>query len=120
MASLEFRNVTKRFGSTTVIENMNLTIEDGSFTVLIGPSGCGKTTLLRMIAGIGLQTSGKVLLDGKDISDLPPGKRDVAMVFQNYAIYPTMSVRENIEYGLKNNKVPLEEETGALKRYAKL
>jgi sn-glycerol 3-phosphate transport system ATP-binding protein len=109
MASLEFKNVTKRFGSTTVIENMNLIIEDGSFTVLIGPSGCGKTTLLRMIAGIGLQTSGKVLLDGKDISDLPPGKRDVAMVFQNYAIYPTMSVRENIEYGLKNNKVPLEE-----------
>ena len=106
MASIEFQNITKKFGSTTVIENMNLVIRDGSFTVLIGPSGCGKTTLLRMIAGIGPQTSGKVLLDGKDITSLAPGKRDVAMVFQNYAIYPTMTVRDNIEYGLKNNKIP--------------
>ena len=109
MAAIEFKNVTKKFGNNTVIDRMNLSIKDGSFTVLIGPSGCGKTTLLRMIAGIGPQTSGKVLLDGKDISDLPPGKRNVAMVFQNYAIYPTMTVRENIEYGLKNNKVPADE-----------
>lgn len=106
MASIEFQNITKRFGNTTVIDNLNLKVRDGSFTVLIGPSGCGKTTLLRMIAGIGPQTSGKVLLDGKDITGLAPGKRDVAMVFQNYAIYPTMTVQENIEYGLKNNKIP--------------
>lgn len=106
MGTIKFQNVTKKFGDFTAIDNLTLDIKDGSFTVLIGPSGCGKTTLLRMIAGIGPQTSGKVMLDGVDISDLPPGKRGVAMVFQNYAIYPTMTVRENIEYGLKNNKVP--------------
>ncbi|MCC8125871.1 MAG: ABC transporter ATP-binding protein [Clostridiales bacterium] len=109
MAKIELVKVTKRFGNTTVLENLDLTIEDGEFTVLIGASGCGKTTLLRMIAGIGPQTSGQILMDGVDISDLPPGKRDLAMVFQNYAIYPTMSVRENIEYGLKNKKVPTAE-----------
>lgn len=106
MAKIEFRNVYKSFGDTKVIENLDLTIEDGKFTVLVGASGCGKTTLLRMIAGIGPASSGQILLDGKDISHTPPGKRDIAMVFQNYAIYPTMSVRENIEFGLKNNKVP--------------
>ena len=89
MASIEFQNVTKKFGDNTVISSMNLTIEDGSFTVLVGPSGCGKTTLLRMIAGIGPQTSGRVLVGGRDVTDIEPGKRGVAMVFQNYAIYPT-------------------------------
>ena len=106
MASIAFQNVTKAFGKTVIVDKLNLTIEDGKFTVLVGPSGCGKTTLLRMIAGLGPQTSGRVLIDGKDVSDIPPGKRGVAMVFQNYAIYPTMSVRENIEFGLKNNKIP--------------
>ena len=109
MASIEFQNVTKSFGNTAVIKDLNLTIEDGSFTVLVGPSGCGKTTLLRMIAGIGPQTSGAVLIDGTDVTEIAPGKRGVAMVFQNYAIYPTMSVSNNIEFGLKNNKVPKEE-----------
>ncbi|MBD5147422.1 MAG: ABC transporter ATP-binding protein [Oscillibacter sp.] len=109
MASIEFRNVTKSFHNTTVIKDLNLTIKDGSFTVLVGPSGCGKTTLLRMIAGIGPQTSGAVLIDGTDVTEIAPGKRGVAMVFQNYAIYPTMSVEDNIEFGLKNNKVPKEE-----------
>ncbi len=109
MASIEFKNVTKKFDQTTVIENLDLKIENGSFTVLVGPSGCGKTTLLRMIAGIGPQTSGEVLLDGEDVTDIEPGKRDVAMVFQNYAIYPTMTVRDNIEFGLKNKKVAKED-----------
>lgn len=109
MAQIEFRNVTKAFDKVKVIEDLDLVIPDGKFTVLVGASGCGKTTLLRMIAGIGPATSGQVLLDGKDITDMAPGKRDIAMVFQNYAIYPTMSVRENIEFGLKNNKVPKEE-----------
>ena len=106
MAKIEFRNVCKYFGDTKVIENLNLTIEDGKFTVLVGASGCGKTTLLRMIAGIGPATSGQILLDGEDITDVPPGKRGIAMVFQNYALYPTMTVRQNIEFGLKNNGVP--------------
>jgi sn-glycerol 3-phosphate transport system ATP-binding protein len=109
MASIEFQKVSKSFGNNTVIRDLDLVIEDGKFTILVGPSGCGKTTLLRMIAGIGRQTSGRVLIGGKDVSDVEPGDRGVAMVFQNYAIYPTMSVRENIEFGLRNNKVPKEE-----------
>ncbi len=109
MAEIKFVDVNKSFGDTKIIEHMNLTIKDGSFTVLVGPSGCGKTTLLRMIAGIGPASSGQILLDGEDITDKAPGKRGVAMVFQNYAIYPTMTVRENIEFGLRNNHVPKEE-----------
>jgi len=111
LASIEFVNVTQAFDKNVIIQDMNLRIEDGKFTVLVGPSGCGKTTLLRMIAGLDRQTSGSVLIDGKDVTSIPPGQRGVAMVFQNYAIYPTMSVRENIEFGLKNNKVPKEERT---------
>ncbi len=118
MAAIEFKNVSKSFGNTKIIENLDLTIQDGKFTVLVGASGCGKTTLLRMIAGIGPATSGQVLMDGKDITDLDPGKRDIAMVFQNYAIYPTMTVRENIEFGLKNNKVPKEERDRLIREVA--
>ncbi len=106
MASIEFSQREQELGSTKVIEDLSLVIEDGKFTVLVGPSGCGKTTLLRMIAGIGPQTSGRVLIDGTDVFDTAFGKRGVAMVFQNYAIYPTMTVRENIEFGLINNRVP--------------
>ena len=109
MGKIELKNICKSFGSTKVIEDLNLTIEDGKFTVLIGSSGCGKTTLLRIIAGIGPQTSGTVWIDDKNVTDVAPAKRDIAMVFQNYAIYPTMTVRENIEFGLKNRKVPKEE-----------
>ena len=109
MAGIRFEDITKKFGDKVILDHINLDIENGSFTVMIGPSGCGKTTLLRIIAGIGPQTSGKIYLDGEDISGLPPAKRNVAMVFQNYAIYPTMTVKENIEFGLKNNKVPKEE-----------
>ena len=109
MAEIVFEQVSKSFGNTKVIENLNMTIRDGAFTVLLGPSGCGKTTLLRMIAGIGPATSGTIYMDGEDISAVPPGKRNVAMVFQNYAIYPTMSVRKNIEFCLENNRVPKKE-----------
>ena len=120
MAEIVFEKVGKSFGSTKVIEDLDLTIEDGKFTVLVGSSGCGKTTLLRMIAGIGPATSGRILMDGKDITHQPPEKRDIAMVFQNYAIYPTMSVRENIEFGLKNKKVPKEERDRRIKEYAEI
>lgn len=99
---------------------MNLTIRDGAFTVLLGPSGCGKTTLLRMIAGIGPATSGTLYMDGEDISAVPPGKRNVAMVFQNYAIYPTMSVRKNIEFCLENNRVPKKERKERVERVANI
>ena len=106
MGEIVFKNICKSFGETKVIENLDLTIKDGEFTVLVGASGCGKTTLLRMIAGIGPATSGELYIDGEEVSDVPPGKRGIAMVFQNYAIYPTMSVYGNIEFGLKNRKVP--------------
>ena len=120
MAEIRFDNITKKFGEKVILDRINLSIEDGSFTVMIGPSGCGKTTLLRIIAGIGPQTSGRVFLDGEDISGLPPAKRNVAMVFQNYAIYPTMTVRENIEFGLKNNKVPKPERDKLIKEISEI
>ena len=120
MAEIRFEDITKKFGDKIILDRLNLSIEDGSFTVMIGPSGCGKTTLLRIIAGIGPQTSGKVYLDGEDISGLPPAKRNVAMVFQNYAIYPTMTVQENIEFGLKNNKVPKEERERLVKEISEI
>ena len=89
-----------------VIEDLNLDIREGSFTILLGPSGCGKSTTLRMIAGLEDVSGGKLSIDGEDMKDVPPGERDIAMVFQNYAIYPTMTVRGNIEFGLKNAKIP--------------
>ena len=109
MGAIQLKNVTKKFGDQMVIDDLNLSIEDGSFTVLVGPSGCGKSTTLRMITGLDEPTSGDIYIDGKKINDLTPGKRDSAMVFQNYALYPTMTVRENIEFGLENKKVPKEE-----------
>lgn len=109
MGAIQLKNVTKKFGNDVVIDNLNLEIQDGSFTVLVGPSGCGKSTTLRMITGLDEPTSGDIFIDNHKINDLTPGKRDIAMVFQNYALYPTMTVRENIEFGLENKKVPKEE-----------
>ena len=119
MAEIQLDHVSKSFGSTRVIEDLSLTLRSGEFTVLLGPSGCGKTTLLRMIAGIGPATSGRVWMDGVDITDVPPGRRNVAMVFQSYAIYPTMTVRENIEFCLKNNKVPKAERKRRVEQVAR-
>lgn len=118
MAQIVFDHVSKSFGSTKVIDDLSLRLPGGKFTVLLGPSGCGKTTLLRMIAGIGPASSGTIYMDGEDISDIPPGKRNVAMVFQSYAIYPTMTVRENIEFCLKNNKVPKAERLHRVEKVA--
>ncbi len=106
MGAIRLKDVTKKFGNDIVIDNLNLEIEDGSFTVLVGPSGCGKSTTLRMITGLDEPTSGEIFIDHHKINDLTPGKRDIAMVFQNYALYPTMTVKENIEFGLENKKVP--------------
>lgn len=103
--------MTKAYGSEVVIQDLNLEIRDGSFTVLVGASGCGKSTTLRMITGLETVTKGDIYIDGKSVNDIAPGKRNISMVFQNYALYPTMTVRENIEFGLVNKKVAKEERT---------
>ena len=101
MAEIQLRNLSKRWGSFVGVQNFDLTIADKEFLVLLGPSGCGKTTTMRMIAGLEDATEGDILIDGKRVNDLEPKDRDVAMVFQSYALYPNMSVRENIRFPLK-------------------
>ncbi|MGB0844403.1 MAG: ABC transporter ATP-binding protein [Alphaproteobacteria bacterium] len=101
MAEIKLRNLSKRWGSFVGVENFDLTIADKEFLVLLGPSGCGKTTTMRMIAGLEEATEGDILVDGKRINDLQPKDRDVAMVFQSYALYPNMNVYENIRFPLK-------------------
>jgi multiple sugar transport system ATP-binding protein len=97
--------VTKRFGAVVAVNAVHLTVEEGEFMVLVGPSGCGKTTLLRMIAGLEDVTEGRIAIGGRDVTDVPPRDRDVAMVFQNYALYPHMTARENLGYGLRMRKI---------------
>ena len=102
MAGVAFKNITKIFGKDVkAVDNLNLAIEDKEFMVLVGPSGCGKTTALRMIAGLEEATDGDLMIDSKRVNDVPPKDRDIAMVFQNYALYPHMNVFENIAFGLK-------------------
>lgn len=115
MAGIELKNISKKFKDETIIQDLNLTIKDGSFTVLVGPSGCGKSMTLRMIAGLEKQSGGEIWIGGKCVNDTAPGLRDVAMVFQNYALYPTMTVRGNIEFGLKNRGVPKTEREALIK-----
>jgi len=106
MATVKLENIYKSFGETEVLFDINLEINDKEFVVFVGPSGCGKSTLLRMIAGLEEITSGDLMLDGSRINDVEPAHRDVAMVFQNYALYPHMTVRRNMSYALQNRKVP--------------
>ena len=101
MGQITLQGVRKSFGPVNIIKDANLDIEDGSFVVFVGPSGCGKTTLLRLIAGLEDVTGGQILIDGKNVVDVPPAKRGLSMVFQSYALYPHMSVRGNIAFGLK-------------------
>ena len=101
MGALTLTNVTKSFGATEVISGVNLDVQDGEFCVFVGPSGCGKSTLLRMIAGLEDVTSGDVSIDGKRVNDLAPAKREIAMVFQSYALYPHLTVRDNMGLALK-------------------
>ncbi len=101
MGRIVLDKVTKRFGDVEVIPPLDLTIEDGEFTVFVGPSGCGKSTLLRLVAGLEDVTGGQIQIDGSDVSSMPPAKRGLAMVFQSYALYPHMSVRKNIAFPLK-------------------
>ena len=105
MAEIQLRNIGKRWGSFVGVENFDLTIADQEFLVLLGPSGCGKTTTMRMIAGLEEATEGEIVIDGKVVNDLEPKERDVAMVFQSYALYPNKSVYENIRFPLKVRRV---------------
>src|SRR5216684_166180 len=106
MGSITLEGVCKAFGSHIVIPSADLEIDDGSFVVFVGPSGCGKTTLLRMIAGLEDVSGGRILIDGANVVDVPPAKRGLSMVFQSYALYPHMSVRGNIAFGLKMAGLP--------------
>jgi multiple sugar transport system ATP-binding protein len=110
MAEIELEHLTKVFpGGTVAVEDVSLRIEDGEFLVLVGPSGCGKSTLLRMIAGLEEVSEGRISVGGHDVTDLAPRRRDIAMVFQSYALYPHMNVRKNIGYGLKVRRTPKDE-----------
>jgi multiple sugar transport system ATP-binding protein len=106
MASLQLNNVVKRFGSVQVIHGVDLAVNDGEFVVFVGPSGCGKSTLLRMIAGLEEVSDGDVYIDGERVNDIPAAKRGLAMVFQSYALYPHMSVRKNLSFGLETMGAP--------------
>jgi len=106
MAQVRFEHVAKRYDKVSIIEDLNLDVRDHEFMVLVGPSGCGKSTALRMIAGLEEISEGRIEIGGRVVNDLPPKNRDIAMVFQNYALYPHMTVRENLEFGLKIRKLP--------------
>ena len=100
MSTVLMTGIVKKYGSVTVLRELDLTVEDGEFLVLLGPSGCGKTTLLNMLAGLVEPTAGEILIDGKDVTDVDPSERGLAMVFQSYALYPTKTVRGNLKFGL--------------------
>jgi len=122
MATLELRNVNKTYGAglPDTLKNIELKIDDGEFLILVGPSGCGKSTLMNCIAGLENISGGAILVDDADISGMSPKDRDIAMVFQSYALYPTMSVRDNIAFGLKIRKMPTAEIDAEVARVAKL
>jgi multiple sugar transport system ATP-binding protein len=109
MAPITFEHVTKRFEETTAVNDLNIEVADGEFLVLVGPSGCGKTTALRMLAGLEDITGGRILIGDRVVNNVAPGARDVAMVFQSYALYPHMTVYDNLAFGLRNYKVPKRE-----------
>ena len=109
MAMLEIRGVSKSYGGTPVLRGVDLSVETGELMFLLGPSGCGKSTLLRIVAGLVRQDAGSIVLDGRDVSALPPESRNTPMVFQNYALWPHLNVSQNIEFGLKIRKVPRDE-----------
>ena len=119
MGQIKLTQVTKSFGDVNVIPPLDLTIEDGEFTVFVGPSGCGKSTLLRLIAGLEDTTSGQIEIDGNDATDVPPAKRGLAMVFQSYALYPHMTVRKNIAFPMRMAKIPEDEQKRRIEAAAK-
>ncbi len=120
MAEIVIKNLRKEFGAFTAVKGSSFTIKDGEFFMLLGPSGCGKTTTLRMIAGLELPTSGEILIDGEDVSMRPASQRDIAMVFQMFALYPHMNVRKNIAYPLVSQGVPKAEVQRKVAEVAKI
>ncbi|HEY6433900.1 MAG TPA: ABC transporter ATP-binding protein [Acetobacteraceae bacterium] len=120
MAALTIRDVRKRFSQLDVLKGIDLEIESGEFTVLVGPSGCGKSTLLNIIAGLEKPTGGTIEIGGRVVNDVPPKDRDIAMVFQSYALYPSMTVRQNITFGMECRRVPRQAQQEAVTRVARL
>jgi sn-glycerol 3-phosphate transport system ATP-binding protein len=120
MASIQLAGISKRWGETTALEEISLDIASGSFCVLLGPSGCGKSTTLRIIAGLESASAGRVSIGGRDVTGLPPSQRGIAMVFQNYALFPHLTVADNITFGLSVRKVPREESARRLREAAEL
>ena len=118
MSFLKISNLRKSYGSLEILKDINLEIEEGGFLVLVGPSGCGKSTLLNTIAGLEPITSGDIAIDGRSVAGLPPSKRDIAMVFQSYALYPNMTVAGNIAFGMEIRGVPKDERDRAIKGVA--
>jgi multiple sugar transport system ATP-binding protein len=120
MASLTIRNLNKSFGSIAVLKGIDLEVKDGEFVVLVGPSGCGKSTLLAMIAGLESVSAGEIRIGERVVNGVPPKDRDIAMVFQSYALYPTMTVRSNMTFGMESRGVPKQVQAEALARVAGL
>ncbi len=106
MSTVELRGLKKRYGSVEANRHLDLTVDEGQFCALLGPSGCGKSTLLRMIAGLEAVTEGAIVIGGADVTNMPPAKRRIAMVFQSYALYPHMTVRQNIGFSMRVAKAP--------------
>src|SRR5690242_7507479 len=120
MAEVTYEHVTKRFDGTIAVNDFNLAIEDGEFMVFVGPSGRGKTTCLRILAGLESATEGRVLIGERVVNNVAPQSRDVAMVFQSYALYPHMTVYNNLAFGLRNLKVPRQEVDERVRRGAEM
>jgi sn-glycerol 3-phosphate transport system ATP-binding protein len=120
VSSIELQGVAKHWGQATALSAVDLRIAAGSFCVLLGPSGCGKSTTLRIIAGLDSASAGRVLIDGRDVTDLPPAQRGIAMVFQNYALFPHLNVAQNIGFGLSVRKLPAAEQQARLAQVAEL
>ena len=118
MAQLRIENLSKRFGDQMVTRDVSLTVEDSAFCVFVGPSGCGKSTLLRLIAGLEQADSGRILVEGRDVTDTPAYDRDLAMVFQSYALYPHLSVRDNMAFALRTARQPEPEVTAKVAQAA--
>jgi sn-glycerol 3-phosphate transport system ATP-binding protein len=120
MSAINLENVTKMFGSMRAVDNVNLSADEGSLLVLLGPSGCGKSTTLRLIAGLEQPDSGRIGIGGLDVTSLTPAQRKISMVFQSYALFPHLTVAENIIFGLRVRRVSRGERDGRLKRVADL